>query len=123
MLSARQLAGPAIGLAILTVIAFGLITAVSAQDSTNDEQMVMDDAEASPSAGVSLAPAEAWSCIRAQPELTALLMDDLGAVGNGRIEFILNRFPAAVGDVVEVGGKSPTKVTNTFATVQTGKRP
>ena len=99
MLSARQLAGPAIGLAILTVIAFGLITAVSAQDSTGD-------AEASPSAGVSLAPAEAWSCIRAQPELTALLMDDLGAVGDGRIEFILNRFPAAVGDIVEVGGKA-----------------
>ena len=119
MLSARRLAGPAIGLAILTVIAFGLITAVSAQDSTNDEQMVMDDAEASPSAGVSLAPAEAWSCIRAQPELTALLMDDLGAVGDGRIEFILNRFPAAVGDIVEVGGKSPTKVTNAFATVHT----
>lgn len=40
-------------------------------------------------------------------------------MGNGRIEFTLNRFPQAVGDIVEVGGNGQSKRTNTFAVVQT----
>ena len=40
-------------------------------------------------------------------------------MGNGRIEFTLNRFPQAVGDIVEVGGSGQSKRTNTFAVVQT----
>ena len=46
---------------------------------------------------VSLTPAESWSCIFDQHELTALLMDDSAAVSNGRIEFFLNRFPRSRG--------------------------
>ena len=41
-------------------------------------------------------------------------------VANGQIEFILNRFPAAVGDIVELGGNGATKLTNAYATVRTG---
>ena len=114
MLSATRLVGPAIGLILLAVGLIGLTGITSATDSEN-----FISPQARTPTEVSLTPAESWSCILDQQELTALLMDDRGAVGNGRIEFILNRFPQAVGDIVEVGGNSPTKRTNTFAIVQT----
>ena len=113
MPSAKRVVGPAIGLILLAVMAFGLVSTASAQDPA-------DDGPAPSATEVSLTPSEAWSCIRDQRELTALLMDGGSAVANGHIEFILNRFPAAVGDIVEVGGNSPTKLTNAYATARTG---
>jgi uncharacterized repeat protein (TIGR01451 family) len=69
---------------------------------------------------VSLNPEESWNCIFNQHELNAQLMAGASAASNGRIEFFLNRFPDAVGDIVEVAGNtSPTKMTNTFAIVNT----
>ena len=113
MPSAKRVVGPAIGLILLAVMAFGLVSTASAQDPA-------DDGPAPSATEVSLTPSEAWSCIRDQRELTALLMDGGSAVANGHIEFILNRFPTAVGDIVEVGGNSPTKLTNAYATARTG---
>jgi uncharacterized repeat protein (TIGR01451 family) len=46
-------------------------------------------------------------------------MDATGGVQGARVEFILNRFPEAVGDIVEVSGNGPSKVDNTFASVFT----
>ena len=111
MLSVKRLVGPAIGLIILAVGIIGITTAADPKSSISPQ-------DRTPTA-VSLTPSEAWSCILDQRELTALLTDSAGAVGNGRIEFILNRFPAAVGDIVMVEGNGPTKMTNTFAIVQT----
>ncbi len=111
MLSVKRLVGPAIGLIILAVGIIGITTAADPNSSISPQ-------DRTPTA-VSLTPSEAWSCILDQRELTALLTDGAGAVGNGRIEFILNRFPAAVGDIVMVEGNGPTKMTNTFAIVQT----
>jgi uncharacterized repeat protein (TIGR01451 family) len=68
---------------------------------------------------MSLTPAEAWSCIRDQQVFTASAMDATGGVQGARVEFILNRFPEAVGDIVEVSGNGPSKVDNTFASVFT----
>ena len=111
MLSVKRLVGPAIGLIILAVGIIGITTAADPKSSISPQ-------DRTPTA-VSLTPSEAWSCILDQRELTALLTDGTGAVGNGRIEFFLNRFPAAVGDIVMVEGNGPTKMTNTFAIVQT----
>ena len=111
MLSVKRLVGPAIGLIILAVGIIGITTAADPKSSISPQ-------DRTPTA-VSLTPSEAWSCILDQRELTALLTDGAGAVGNGRIEFFLNRFPAAVGDIVMVEGNGPTKMTNTFAIVQT----
>ena len=111
MLSVKRLVGPAIGLIILAVGLIGITTAADPKSSISPQ-------DRTPTA-VSLTPSEAWSCILDQRELTALLTDGAGAVGSGRIEFILNRFPAAVGDIVMVEGNGPTKMTNTFAIVQT----
>ena len=111
MLSVKRLVGPAIGLIILAVGIIGITTAADPNSSISPQDRTPTQ--------VSLTPAESWSCIFDQHELTALLMDDSAAVSNGRIEFFLNRFPAAVGDIVEVDGNGPTKMTNTFAIVQT----
>ncbi len=113
MPSAMRVVGPAIGLIVLAVMAFGLVSTASAQDPA-------DDGPTASGMEVSLTPSEAWSCIRDQHELTAILMDGGSAVANGQIEFILNRFPAAVGDIVEVGGNGASKLTNSYATVRTG---
>ena len=116
MPSSTRLVGPAIGLVILAIgvlAIIGLLRITSAQDA-----VTTTTTGGTPTA-VSLAPAESWSCILDQPTLTAHLTNDGGAVGNGRIEFTLNRFPQAVGDIVEVGGNGQSKRTNTFAVVQT----
>ena len=69
---------------------------------------------------VSLSPAESWECILNQHDVSATLAAGENAAANGRIEFFLNRFPDAVGDIVEVtGNTSPTKMTNAFAIVNT----
>ena len=112
MLSVKRPLWPAIGLLLaLTVGLIGITTAA-------DPQSPATQAQSDPTQ-ISLTPAESWECILNQHELTALLESGSQPVSNGRIEFFLNRFPAAVGDIVEVDGSSPTKMTNTFAIVQT----
>ena len=111
MLSAKRLVWPVIGLLILAVGLIGITTAADPQSSANPQSSTPTQ--------VSLAPAESWSCIFDQHQLTAMLMDDSSAVRDGRIEFFLNRFPAAVGDIVMVEGSGPTKMNNSFAVVQT----
>ena len=76
--------------------------------------------QASTPTEVTLSSEESWNCILNQHELTANLAAGATALGNGRIEFFLNRFPDAVGDIVEVtGNTSPMKMTNDFAVVNT----
>ena len=76
--------------------------------------------QASAPTEVTLSSEESWSCILDQHEITANLAADGTAAADGRIEFLLNRFPDAVGDIVSVAGStSPTKMTNSFAVVNT----
>ena len=64
---------------------------------------------------MSLTPTEGWGCIRDQQTVTASATDATGAVAGARVEFILNRFPAAVGDIVDVDGAGKSKMDNTYA--------
>ncbi len=112
MLNAKRLALPAIGLLLLLVGLIGNATASNPQSPTNPQTITPT--------GVTLSSGESWDCIRNQHEITANLAAGVVASANERIEFLLNRFPDAVGDIVEVtGNTSPTKMTNSFAVVNT----
>ena len=112
MLNAKRLALPAIGLLLLLVGLIGNATASNPQSPTNPQAITPT--------GVTLSSGESWDCIRNQHEITANLAAGVAASANERIEFLLNRFPDAVGDIVEVtGNTSPTKMTNSFAVVNT----
>ena len=112
MLNAKRLALPAMGLLLLVVGLIGNATAADPKSSTSPQ--------ASTPTMVSLSPEESWNCILNQHDVTANLAAGEAAAANGRIEFFLNRFPDAVGDIVEVtGNTSPMKMTNDFAIVNT----
>ena len=112
MLNAKRLTLPAMGLLLLLVGLIGNATASNPQSSA--------EPQASPPTEVTLSSGESWSCILDQHEITASLAADETASADERIEFLLNRFPNAVGDIVEVtGSTSPTKMTNSFAVVNT----
>ena len=112
MLNAKRLTLPAMGLLLLLVGLIGNATASNPQSSA--------EPQASPPTEVTLSSGESWSCILDQHEITASLAADETASADERIEFLLNRFPHAVGDIVEVtGSTSPTKMTNSFAVVNT----
>jgi len=65
-------------------------------------------------AAVTLTPAEATNPIKTQHTLTATVIDATGdPVAGTEVEWILNRFPAAVGDIVQVSNGD--KVDNFYA--------
>lgn len=103
----------------LVILAIGVLAIVGLLRITSAQDSVSTTTTGGTPTAVSLAPAESWNCILDQRTLTASLTNAGGAVGNDRIEFTLNRFPQAVGDIVEVGGSGQSKRTNTFAVVQT----
>ncbi len=112
MLNAKRLALPAMGLLLLLVGLIGNATAADPQSSVGPQ--------ASTPTEVTLGSSESWECILNQFDVTANLAAGESAAANGRIEFFLNRFPEAVGDIVEVtGNTSPMKMTNGFAVVNT----
>ena len=112
MLNAKRLALPAMGLLLLLVGLIGNATAADPQSSVSPQ--------ASTPTSVMLGSNESWECILNQFDVTANLAAGEAATANGRIEFFLNRFPDAVGDIVEVtGNTSPMKMTNAFAVVNT----
>ena len=112
MLNAKRLVLPAMGLLLLVVGLIGNATAADPQSSVSPQ--------ASTPTEVTLGANESWECILNQYDVTANLAAGATASANGRIEFFLNRFPDAVGDIVEVtGNTSPTKMTNSFAVVNT----
>ena len=112
MLNAKRLTLPAMGLLLLLVGLIGNATASNPQSSA--------EPQASPPTEVTLSSGESWNCILDQHKITANLAAGETASANERIEFLLNRFPNAVGDIVEVtGSTSPTKMTNSFAVVNT----
>ena len=112
MLNAKRLTLPAMGLLLLLVGLIGNAIASNPQSPANPQVGAPTE--------VTLSSGESWSCILDQHEITASLAADGTASADGRIEFFLNRFPDAVGDIVEVtGSTSPTKMTNSFAVVNT----
>lgn len=69
---------------------------------------------------VGITPAEDWNPIRTQHAFTITVRDETGAPADGaEVEIILNRFGAAVGDIVSLDGNNPRKVDNTFGRVMT----
>ena len=69
---------------------------------------------------VSIAPLEDWNPIRSQHTFTITVRDENGAPADGaEVEIILNRFGAAVGDIVALDGNNPRKVDNSFGRVMT----
>ncbi len=112
MLNAKRLAVPTMGLLLLLVGLIGNATAANPQSSASPQAVTPTE--------VTLSSEESWNCILNQHEITANLAAGVIASANGRIEFFLNRFPDAVGDIVEVtGNTSPTKMTNSLAVVNT----
>jgi uncharacterized repeat protein (TIGR01451 family) len=71
-------------------------------------------------ASVTISPTEAYNPIRTQHTLVAVVKDANGALVSGAsVEWLLNRAPGAVGDIVSLGGSDPQKIDNTYAIVRT----
>ena len=71
-------------------------------------------------ASIELSPAEDWNPIKTQHTFTITVKRADGSPAAGAaVELILNRFGAAVGDIVDIGGNNPKKVDNTYGTVTT----
>ncbi len=83
-------------------------------------------AQAPPAAGtpasVTISPVEAYNPIRTQHTLVAQVKDAAGApVSGARVEWILNRAPSLVGDIVcACGSGEQIKVNNSYAIVKVG---
>ncbi len=71
-------------------------------------------------ASVTVSPGEAYNPIMTQHTLVAVVKDANGALVSGAsVEWLLNRAPGAVGDIVSLGGSEPQKIDNTYAIVKT----
>ena len=82
---------------------------------------------ASPASGVpasvTISPVEACNPIRTQHTLVAQVKDKNGATVSGTsVEWILNRAPGAVGDIVSLNGSDPEKIDNTYGVVKTDSK-
>ena len=87
-------------------------------DSTDGSSSVSQQAGAP--ASIELSPAEDWNPVKTQHTFTITVKRADGSPAAGAaVELILNRFGAAVGDIVDIGGNNPNKVDNTYGTVTT----
>jgi len=74
-------------------------------------------------ASVSISPAEAYNPILTQHTLVAQVKAGDGSPVSGTsVEWILNRAPGAVGDIVSLDGSGPKKVDNTYGVVKTDNK-
>lgn len=74
-------------------------------------------------ASVTISPAEAYNPLRTQHTLVAVVKDKNGSLVSGAsIEWILNRAPGAVGDIVSLGGGDSQKIDNTYGIVKTDSK-
>jgi len=73
-------------------------------------------------ASINISPVEAYNPIKTQHTLVAQVKDAAGTpVSGARVEWILNRAPGLVGDIVcACGGAEQIKVDNTYAIVKVG---
>ena len=71
-------------------------------------------------ASIEITPAEDWNPVKTQHTFTITVKRADGSPAPGAaVELILNRFGAAVGDIVDIGGNNADKVDNTYGTVTT----
>ncbi|MBN1369136.1 MAG: DUF11 domain-containing protein [Dehalococcoidaceae bacterium] len=69
---------------------------------------------------VAVTPTEAYNPILTQHTLVAVVKDKNGTpVSGALVEWILNRAPGAVGDIVSLEGGSPQKIDNTYGVAKT----
>ncbi len=69
---------------------------------------------------VTVTPTKAYNPILTQHTLVAVVKDKDGTpVAGASVEWILNRAPDAVGDIVSLEGDSPKKIDNTYGVVKT----
>ena len=74
-------------------------------------------------ASVTISPVEACNPIRTQHTLVAQVKAGDGSLVSGTsVEWILNRAPGAVGDIVSLNGGDPQKVDNTYGIVKTDSK-
>ncbi len=101
--------------ALVAALVLGLVVALNLTGSGATAGPAPAPAAAGPPASVTLTPAEAYNPIRTQHTLVAQVKDASGApVSGARVEWVLNRAPGLVGDIVCLCGNEPLKVDNTF---------
>ncbi|MFP4642580.1 MAG: DUF7507 domain-containing protein [Chloroflexota bacterium] len=72
---------------------------------------------------VTISPDEAFNPIMTQHTLVAQVKAEDGSpVSGASVEWILNRAPSAVGDIVSLDGSGPEKVDNTYGIVKTDSK-
>lgn len=104
---------------LVAAIALGLFMAFNLMGSATP--VTGAPAAAGPATSVTITPIEAYNPIRTQHTLVAEVKDAAGAAVSGaRVEWILNRAPSLVGDIVAACGSEQIKVDNTYAIVETG---
>jgi uncharacterized repeat protein (TIGR01451 family) len=99
---------------IITAVALALVASV----------LVLAGCQSKPAtspASITISPSEAYNPIRTQHTLVAQVKNDDGSLVSGTaVEWILNRAPDAVGDIVSLDGSGANKVDNTYGVVKTG---
>lgn len=117
-----------ISAALLTLLAGAVILTgcqkaavpAAAVASTQAPVTVAPKAAAAAPGSVTISPNEAYNSIRTQHTLTAQVKAADGSLVSGTsVEWILNRAPSAVGDIVSMSGTSAQKIDNTYGIVNT----
>ncbi|MFW6195023.1 MAG: hypothetical protein ACOC5M_00695 [Chloroflexota bacterium] len=100
-----------------------VVEPAAARSSSTGEPRPQATATPTPSgnpAAITVSPEEDFNPIRTQHTFTATVTDSDGdPVSDATVEWFLNRFGDAVGDVVEVQGEGPQKVDNQYAVART----
>ena len=105
-----------------TVLLAGCGKAAPAASVTPSPAVTTSPASGVP-ASVTISPAEACNPIQTQHTLVAQVKDKNGAIVSGTsVEWILNRAPGAVGDIVSLDGSGPQKIDNTYGIVKTDSK-
>jgi len=87
------------------------------------EKATQTPAPKSAPASVTISPSEDYNPIRTQHTLVSQVKTGDGALVSGTsVEWILNRAPDAVGDIVSLDGSVPQKIDNTYGVVKTNSK-
>jgi uncharacterized repeat protein (TIGR01451 family) len=112
-------------LAVLVALVIGVVLVTGCSGKTATATAPPVTVTATPTtepaaASVAINPTEAYNPIRMQHTLVAQVKDANGALVSGAtVEWLLNRSPGAVGDIVSMSGNNPQKIDNTYGTVKT----
>jgi len=110
-------------LAVLVALVAGVVPLAGCQGEATPAASVTASPAAKAPASVTISPTEAYNPIRTQHTLVAQVKTGDGSLVSGTsVEWILNRAPDAVGDIVSLNGGGPQKVDNTYGIVKTNNK-